>query len=598
MTRPGWLESGALRVGLGCMRLWTEGAGDAAATITAAVDAGVTLFDTARAYDGPSGERAGNERHLARLLKECGAGRSVRIVTKGGMRRDGIAWIPDGRARTIAADCETSLAALDGFPIDLYLIHAPDPRTPWRTTVRALTRLLETGMVPHVGLSNITRAQLEEALDTAPIAAVEVSLSPLDAGRLKDGTVARAERGITVLAHSPLGGQRRAATLERRPVLRGIADRHGITAAEVALAWLLHLDPSTVAVAGARRPQTVRAMVHAATLRLDDAEHAALGDALGRPRAAHVERRPPRVGGDVVLVMGIPGAGKSRVAKEYVARGYGRLNRDLRGGSLHELCVALDDTLQRGARSVVLDNTWLTRALRSEVVEVATRHDIAVRCIWLDTPLAEAQRNLIARHLEQFGSLPTPAQLRRGSGDGMLSPTSQMRALRALEPPALDEGFTDVEHRPFARAHTDMAGASAAFIAAPAVTNRSVEAALNEQGFERYLVFDWRPDAEAGTLTPVVERITEWVRAPVDASLCPHPAGPPVCWCRPPLPGLILAFARQHGVDLTRSAVVGTSTAHRTMARVLGSHFVAADGDRDRTRPDPDPVGGVTQRRR
>src|SRR5690348_9469000 len=89
----------------------------AAATIAAAADAGVTVLDTARAY----GE---NEAVVSRALR----GRPARIVTKGGMTRAGDAWVPDGRGEAIRADCEASLAALDGREIDLWLLHAPDPR--------------------------------------------------------------------------------------------------------------------------------------------------------------------------------------------------------------------------------------------------------------------------------------------------------------------------------------------------------------------------------------------------------------------------------------------------------------------------------------
>ena len=104
--------------------------------------------------------------------------------------------------------------------------------------------------------------------------------------------------------------------------------------------------------------------------------------------------------------MGIPGAGKSRVAAEYAERGYERLNRDERGGSLRDLATALDETLAAGTRRVVLDNTYLTRAARSHVIEAAARHGAPVRCIWLDTPLAQAQVNLVERLLDRFGSLP------------------------------------------------------------------------------------------------------------------------------------------------------------------------------------------------
>jgi aryl-alcohol dehydrogenase-like predicted oxidoreductase len=112
-------------------------------TIAAAVGAGITVFDTAHSYGRDASELGHNETLVARALRRCGASASARVVTKGGMARVDGGWIPDGRARAIRADCEASLAALDGLPIDLYLIHAPDPRTPWRTSLRALARLVD-----------------------------------------------------------------------------------------------------------------------------------------------------------------------------------------------------------------------------------------------------------------------------------------------------------------------------------------------------------------------------------------------------------------------------------------------------------------------
>ena len=128
LIAPGWLGPSELRIGLGCMRLSTDPDRDeerAFDTIAAAAAAGVTVFDTARAYGHGDRELGHNERLLVRALRRSGAAAGARIVTKGGMRRAGTAWAPDGRAKAIRADCEASLASLDGLPVDLYLIHAP-----------------------------------------------------------------------------------------------------------------------------------------------------------------------------------------------------------------------------------------------------------------------------------------------------------------------------------------------------------------------------------------------------------------------------------------------------------------------------------------
>ena len=150
---------------------------------------------------------------------------------------------------------------------------------------------------------------------------------------------------------------------------------------------------------------------------------------------------------------GHPRCGQEPSRRRLGERGYLRLNRDERGGSLRELAGALDEQIAAGARKVVLDNTYLTRAARNDVLEVARRHGIAVRCVWLDTPLAQAQVNLVERLLERFDSLPEPERLQELAKreQGVLLPTSQMRAFRELEPPAADEGFAAVEQVPFER---------------------------------------------------------------------------------------------------------------------------------------------------
>jgi aryl-alcohol dehydrogenase-like predicted oxidoreductase len=548
-------------------------------TILAAVDAGMTVFDTARSYGPDEGDPGHGERLLARALRLGRAAGRARVVTKGGMTRAGGRWIPDGRAKAIRADCEASLETLDGLPVDLYLLHAPDRRTPWRTSVRALARLVEEGLVRRVGVANVNRRLLDEALELAPVAAVQVALSPFDDGALRGGVVARcSDLGIALIAHSPLGGPRRAGRLARSRALAEVAGAHGATPAEVALAWLLALSPGVVAIPGARRPDAARSAAGAATLALEADELALLARELGEVRPERA--RPRRRDAEVVLVMGIPGAGKSRVAEEYVARGYERLNRDERGGSLRGLADELDRALAGGVRRVVLDNTYLTRASRSRAIEAAGRHGVPARCVWLDTPLAQAQVNLVERLLERLGSLPAPEELRAlaRTEQGALAPTSQMRAFRGLEPPSPDEGLAGVERVPFVRAPPPPGARPGVFVAA---------AVLRRPGWERtvadaerdapHLVFDWRPGGVAGELAPCAAALGAEVSGPVESALCPHPAGPPTCWCRPPLPGLALAFARAHGVDPASSILVGAGAAHRTLATTLGARYVAGE---------------------
>ena len=286
--------------------------------------------------------------------------------------------------------------------------------------------------------------------------------------------------------------------------------------------------------------------------------------------------RAPRDDGEVVLVMGIPGAGKSSIAEEYVARGYSRLNRDELGGSLRQVAAALESALASGVRRVVLDNTYLTRASRSYVVEAAGRHRLPARCVWLDTPLAQAQVNLVERLLDRLGAsrLPRSCAASRRREPGLLSPTSQMRALRELEPPAADEGLAGIERVPFAR--RERPGAVGVFVAA---------AALERPGWRELIerVCRAAPRVRLASRRAVesldgpVAQLAAHVSGPVESALCPHPAGPPTCWCRPPLPGLLLAFARAQSIDPARSTLIGTGPAHRQLAAALGSTYLGAN---------------------
>lgn len=566
------------------MRLSTEADRDARradATIAAALDAGITVFDTARAYGLGDDDRGHNERLVARVIARSGMKDAVRVVTKGGMRRPEGRWAPDGRAKSIVADCEASLAALEGLPIDLYLLHAPDPETPLATSVRALAQLLERGLVTRIGLSNVTASQLDEALSIAPIAAVETSLGWLDDGALKSGLIARClARGVAVLAHRPLGGVKRRRGISRDEDLRAIADRHGATPARVALAALLDLHPAIVALPGATRPETALDAAAAADLVLDDGDRARLSRRLDR-RFVSAPRAPEtRQDGEVVLLMGLQGSGKTDAVASWVERGYERLSRDERGGTMKQLHRHLGARLAAGSRRVVLDNTYVVRATRREAIEVAWTHRLPVRGIWFDTPLAQAQVNVVLRMVRHHGRLLGPAEMAAAGGPSALPPHAQHRLLRQLESPALDEGYAALDVVPFRRRPASAGLRPARFVALDALVDASgrlrdsFACALGGERDVPRLVFGWRPD-RAAPIDSLASRIAGAAGdLPVHFAECVHPAGPAICWCRPPMPGLLVAFAVTHGVDLSRSTLAGASPAHRGMAEALGAAYV------------------------
>src|SRR5262249_16636143 len=152
---------------------------------------------------------------------------TIRVATKVGLTRPDGLWIPDGRARHLAAACEASRVALGVDRIDLYQLHAPDPRVPFATSVRALAPLQEAGAIDRIVLCNVTVGQIEEASRICPIAAVQVELNVWNDDQLLSGVVSYcAAHDIQLIAHRPLGGAQRARRLAADPVLRAIAERH------------------------------------------------------------------------------------------------------------------------------------------------------------------------------------------------------------------------------------------------------------------------------------------------------------------------------------------------------------------------------------
>ena len=279
--RIGNLEVAA--IGLGGMPMSIEGRPDEArsiATIHAALEVGVTLFDTADSYHLHADDVGHNESLIARGIASWGGDTThVLVATKGGHLRPGDGtWTVDGRPEHLKAAAEASLQRLGGDAIGLYQFHRPDPAVPYADSVGAIRDLLDAGTIRLAGISNANPEQILLAREIlgGRLASVQNQFSP--AFRSSAPELALCDRlGIAFLPWSPLGGIASAAALGNRFAAFGrVAVARGVSPQVVCLAWHLAQSPHVIPIPGASRPESIRSSVTATELVLTTAELAAL----------------------------------------------------------------------------------------------------------------------------------------------------------------------------------------------------------------------------------------------------------------------------------------------------------------------------------
>lgn len=275
-------------IGLGGMPMSIEGRPErerSVATIHAALDAGITLIDTADSYHLKAGEVGHNETLIAEALASYGGDTSdVLIATKGGHLRPGDGtWTVDGSPAHLVQACEASLKRLGVEAIGLYQYHRPDPRIPYADSVGALKSLLDAGKIQMAGISNANINQIRQAQDIlgGRLASVQNQFSP--AFRSSQVELDLCDRlGIAFLPWSPLGGISRAGGLGTRfAPFAQVAQAHGVSPQRVALAWELARSPVVVPIPGSTRPETISDSAQAVDLVLTPDDVAALDAAAG-----------------------------------------------------------------------------------------------------------------------------------------------------------------------------------------------------------------------------------------------------------------------------------------------------------------------------
>jgi aryl-alcohol dehydrogenase-like predicted oxidoreductase len=260
-------------IGLGAMPLSTKedrpSRSEAEAVVHAALDAGVTLIDTADAYALDEAEFGHNELLVADALRSYG-GSDVLVATKGGHTRRGSAWELDGSPAYLRRACEASLRRLGVEAIGLYQYHRPDPATLWEDSMGALRSLHDDGLVEMVGISNASVAQIDVARAIVGEALVSVQNQFSPGYRSSAGELAHcASLGLAFLPWSPFGGIGAAGSLgASSPAFAEVASELGVSVYRVALAWHLAQADVVVPIPGASRPSSITDSAAAADLAL------------------------------------------------------------------------------------------------------------------------------------------------------------------------------------------------------------------------------------------------------------------------------------------------------------------------------------------
>ena len=278
-TNPTWKLGGDLivnRLGFGAMRItgegiwgWPTDRNNALKILRRAVELGVNLIDTADSY-GPET----SELLIAEALHPYPAG--LVIATKGGLTRPGPGqWVPNGRSEYLKRCVEGSLKRLRLERIDLYQLHTIDPKVPTEESLGALKEMQNAGKIRHLGLSNVSTAEIERARKIVPIMSVQNRYNIED--RESEKVLVYCEKeNLGFLPWFPIGG---GNGLPAENALKTAARDHGMSAIQIALAWLLERSPVMLPIPGTSSIAHLKENVAAAKIKLTSAEWKAI-DAL------------------------------------------------------------------------------------------------------------------------------------------------------------------------------------------------------------------------------------------------------------------------------------------------------------------------------
>ena len=243
---------------------------DAIKVLHAAWDAGIQFVDTANVYCLDDGDLGHNERLIRKALEQR-PDSEVYVATKGGMRRPDGRWEADGRPEHLKRSCEQSLADLGVETIFLYQLHTPDPKVPFKESIGALMELQQQGKIRHIGISNVSKEQADEALAMTRVETIQNRANPFwKKDYQTTGILQLCEQyQLTFLPYSTVGGHNHHRDAAASETLSGMAGERHVTPYQIILAWHLAQGPAVIPIPGASKVDSVRASVAAVELELN-----------------------------------------------------------------------------------------------------------------------------------------------------------------------------------------------------------------------------------------------------------------------------------------------------------------------------------------
>ena len=269
----GFTGKSVTAIGLGAMPLSLDNRPDESAAVSvikAFIDGGGNFIDTANVYCIDDNDVGHNENLIYRALSQFGKLDEIIVATKGGLRRPKGRWDVDATPGWLRASCDRSLRDLNTDCIFLYQLHAPDPDVPIAESVGELSRLQTEGKIKYIGLSNVNMHEIMQALTITPILSVQNRCNVLEKKSFTNGVIDLCHKeNIIFIAHSPVGGHFNHTRLVKAGPLCRIAGKHGASAYQVALAWLLHKGEHILPIPGASKVSSITDSLQAIHVRLD-----------------------------------------------------------------------------------------------------------------------------------------------------------------------------------------------------------------------------------------------------------------------------------------------------------------------------------------